>query len=125
MGVDTSNTIDNFDRFEAYHSNVAHQGTLWTSGACNGNPVAVPVPNFLAISNALVDPLGMQGLAVTPYDVLANVDGFLESSSQTPGHKWEGILHWCVVAGQVGPSGKSKVFLDTTPITIDNKDFDR
>jgi hypothetical protein len=87
--------------------------------------MAIPVPNLLAIPNALVDLLRMQGPAVTPYDVLTTIYGFLKSSGQPPGHKWESIWHWCMMVGQTGPSWKSRVFLDTTPITIDDDDFDR
>jgi hypothetical protein len=44
----TGNVINNYDRFEAYYSNAAHQGTLWISGAHNGNPMAVPVLRYHA-----------------------------------------------------------------------------
>jgi hypothetical protein len=60
--------------------------------------------------NVLVNLLRTQGQTVTPYIVLATVNGFLESSGQPPSHKWEYIWHWCMVKGQAGPSGKSRVF---------------
>ncbi len=96
---------------------------MWALGAHNGNSMAVLVPNLLTIPNVVIDLLRTQGPAVTPYNVLTTVDGFLESNGQPPCHKWEYIWRWCVVAGHAGPSGKSRVFLDTTPITIDDKDF--
>jgi hypothetical protein len=82
------------------------------------------VPNLLGILNALVDLLQTQGPAIMPYDVLATVDDFIVSSNHPPGTQWDCIRKWCLVASQAGGNGKSKVFLDTTPITIDDKDFD-
>ncbi len=35
------------------------------------------------------------------------------------------VRKWCLVASQAGTSGKSKVFLNTSPITIDDEDFNR
>ncbi len=72
----------------------------------------------------LVNLLQNQGLAVTPYDVLASIDNFVQQSGE-PGHHWEYARKWCLVAGQANAKGKSKVFLDTTPVTVDDEDFDR
>jgi hypothetical protein len=72
----------------------------------------------------LVDLLRNQGLAVTPYDVLASIDDFVQQSGE-PGHHWEYVRKWCLVAGQVNANGESKVCLNTTPVTIDDEDFGR
>ncbi len=70
----------------------------------------------------LVDLLQNQGLAVTPYDVLASINDFVQQSGE-PGHHWEYLRKWCLVAGEANANGKSKVFLDTTPVTVDDEDF--
>jgi hypothetical protein len=57
----------------------------------------------------LVDLLRNQGSAVTPHD----------------GHHWEYVRKWCLVAGQANANGKSKVCLDTNPVTVNDEDFDR
>jgi len=82
------------------------------------------VPNLVAIPNMLVDLLRNQGSVVTPYDVLASIDDFVQQSGE-PGHQWEYARKWCLVAGQSNANGKSKVFLDTIPVTVDDEDFDR
>jgi hypothetical protein len=53
------------------------------------------------------------------------VDDFIISSPYPAGPQWECIWKWCLVAGQSGANGKSKVFLENSPITIDDNDFDR
>ncbi len=72
----------------------------------------------------LVDLLRNQGLAITPYDVLAFIDDFVQQSGE-PGHHWEYVRKWCLMAGQANANEKSKVCLDTTPVTVDDEDFDR
>jgi len=42
-----------------------------------------------------------------------------------PGPHWVYIRKWCLVAGEANANGKSKVFLGTTPVTVDDEDFDR
>jgi hypothetical protein len=83
------------------------------------------VPNLLAIPNALVDLLRPQGTAITPYAVLETVDNFIESDGHPGGPQWDCVRKWCLVASQTGTNGKSKVFMDTSPVTIDDEDFDR
>jgi len=72
----------------------------------------------------LVDLLRNQGSAITPHDVLASIDNFVQDSGE-PGQHWEYVRTWCLVAGQANVNGKSKVCLDTTPVTVDDEDFDR
>ncbi len=114
-----------FDKLAEYFATDGNQGSLWTPGANDGAVVAIKVPNFLAIPNALVKLLRTQGVAITPYDVLVTVDEFRQSSNHPPGNQWECVQKWCLVACQAGNNGKSKVFLDATPFTIDDADFDR
>jgi hypothetical protein len=78
----------------------------------------------LAIPNVLVDLLCTQGIAITPHEVLMMVDNFIVSSLHPAGPQWECIWKWCLVAGQSGANKKSKVFLETSPFTIDDNDFD-
>jgi hypothetical protein len=53
------------------------------------------------------------------------VDGFIESREHPQGQQWEFIRQWYLVAGQAGPKGKTKVFLETILVTINSKEFDR
>jgi hypothetical protein len=53
------------------------------------------------------------------------VDKFIQNSGHPPGQQWECIRRWCLVACQTGTNGKSRVFLDTVPATIDDDEFDR
>ena len=62
--------------------------------------------------------------AVTPYDVLASIGDFILQSGE-PGDHWEYVRKWCLVAGQANATGKSKVFLDTTPVTVNDEAFYR
>jgi hypothetical protein len=39
--------------------------------------------------------------------------------------EWEHVRNWCLVASQAGTNGKNKVFLETSPDTIDGEDFDK
>ncbi len=80
----TDNAIKDVDKFHEYHSDAANQGTLWAPGANNGAPKAMPTPNLLAIPNALVDLLHIQGPSITPNNILPTVDMFIESSSHPP-----------------------------------------
>jgi len=72
----------------------------------------------------LVDLLRNQGSAITLHDVLASIDDFVQDSGEKGPH-WQYVRKWCLVAGQANANGKSKVFLDTTPVTVDDEDFDR
>ncbi len=47
--------ITNFAKLEEFYASEKNKSTLWMPGANNGAPVAVHVPNLLAIPNALVD----------------------------------------------------------------------
>jgi hypothetical protein len=73
----TGNAIADFAKVKAYYAVEANKGTLWLPGANYGPPSAVPVPNFLAIPNALIDLLFMLGPAITPHNVLPTVDNFI------------------------------------------------
>ena len=99
------------------------KGTLWTLVAGSRAPAKLKVPNLVAIPYVLVNLLRTQGSAVTPHDVLASIDNFVQGSGQ-PGHHWDYIRKWCLVAGQANTNGKSKMVLDTSPVTINDKDFD-
>jgi hypothetical protein len=107
--------ITDFDKFREF---------LWTPTAGDGAPAVLGVPNLLAIPNMLVDLLQNQGSAITPHDVLASIDDFVQDSGE-PGQHWEYVRKWCLVAGQANANGKSKVCLDTTPVTVNDEDFDR
>jgi hypothetical protein len=48
---------------------------------------------------------------------------FVQGSGE-PGDHWDYIRKWRLVAGQANANGKSKVFLDTNPVTINDEDFD-
>ena len=116
--------ITDFDKFREFHEVEANRGNLWTPTAGDGTPSVLGVPNLLAIPNILVDLLRNQGSAITPHDVLATIDEFIQDSGD-PGQQWEYVRKWCLVAGQANTNGKSKVWLDTTPVTVDDEDFDR
>jgi len=120
----TGDAVMDFDMFNEFHDVEANKGTLWTPTAGEGAPAELKVPNLVAIPNMLVNLLRTQGSVVTPHDVLASIDAFVQQSGE-PGHHWEYVRKWCLVAGQVNANGKSKVFLDTNPVTIDDGDFDR
>jgi hypothetical protein len=113
-----------FDKFIEFHNVEANKGNLWTPPVGDGAPAKLKVPNLLAIPNMLVNLLRNQGFAVTPYDVLASIDDFVQQSGE-PGHHWEYVRKWRLVAGQANANMKSKVFLDTTPGTVNDEDFDR
>jgi hypothetical protein len=120
----TGDALTDFDKFSEFYDVEANKGTLWTPAAGDGAPAELKVPNLVAIPNVLVDLLRTQSAAATPYDVLASIDDFVQESG-APGHHWDYIRKWCLVAGQANANGKSKVFLDTNPVTIDDMDFDR
>jgi hypothetical protein len=118
----TGNAITDFNKFSEFYAVEANKGTLWTPAAGNGAPTKVKVPNLVVISNVLVDLLCTQSSVVTPYNILASIDDFVQGSGE-PGHHWDYIRKWCLVAGQTNANGKSKVFLDTNPVTIDDEDL--
>ena len=119
----TGNAVMDFDKFSEFHNVEANKGNIWTPTVGDGAPAELKVPNLVAIPNMLFDLLRNQGLAVTPYNVLASIDDFVQQSGE-PGHHWEYVRKWCLVAGQVNTNGESKVCIDTTPVTIDDEDFD-
>jgi hypothetical protein len=116
--------ITDFDKFREFHDVEANRGNIWTPTAGDRAPAVLGVPNLLAIPNMLVDLLRNQGSAITPHDVLASIDDFVQDSGE-PGQHWEYVRKWCLVAGQANANGKSKVWLDTTPVTVDDEDFNR
>ncbi len=117
--------VTDFARLAKYYERSENKGTLWTPGATDGATVAIQVPNLLSIPNALVDLLQNQGAAITPYDVLATIDNYLQEGRAPAEQEWEHVRNWCLVASQAGTNGKSKVFLETSPVTIDKEDFDK
>jgi hypothetical protein len=121
----TGNAIMDFAKAEVHYAVEANKGTLWMPGATDGPPSAMTVPNLLAIRNAFGDLLRTPGLAITPHDVLTTVDEFIQNSINPLGQQWECVQCWCVVACQTGNNGKSKVFLDTSPVSINHDKFDR
>jgi hypothetical protein len=115
----------NFAKLEEFYAREENKSTLWTPGANIGTPAVVHVPNLLAIPNALVNLLHTQGAAIRPPNFLETVDNYLQSGGQPEEPEWECIRKWCLVASQAGTNGKSRVFLDTSPITIDDKEFNK
>jgi hypothetical protein len=85
------------------------------------------VPNLLAIPNALVELLPPLGVSIIPHNVLATVDRIIEDKTligQGGAQAWDLVCRWCLVAGQAGTNGKSKVFLKTTSVMINDENFD-
>jgi hypothetical protein len=78
-----------------------------------------PSPTSLSTCSAHMGP------AITPLDVLLIVDNFILSILHPPGPQWDCVWKWCLVAGQSGANRKSKIFLETNPVTINDEDFDR
>ncbi len=115
----------NFDKLTDFYAEKENKGKLWTPGAGDGATKEAKVPNLLAIPNALVDLLRTQGPAITPYDVLATINDFISSGGHPGGQQWDCVKRWCLLASQAGTNGKSKVFLDTSPVTINDEEFDR
>ena len=120
----TGDSVTNFDKFMEFHNMEANEGNLWMPTVGDGPPAKLKVPNLVAIPNILDDLLQNQGLAVTPYNVLASINDFILQSGE-PGDHWEYVRKWFLVAGQANANGKSKLFLDTTPVTVNDEDFDR
>ncbi len=114
-----------FEKLKEFYGEEGNMGKLWTPGADDGIPDDIRVPNLLAIPNALVDLLQPQDTAVTPSDVLETIDSFIKSEGHPGGPQWDGVHKWCLIACQTGANGKSKVFLDLSPLTIDDEEFDR
>jgi hypothetical protein len=121
----TGNAYTDLAKLNKHYAEEVNKGILWTPGAGNGALATIKVPNLLAIPNALVDLLRMQGLAITPHKVLATNNNFVQSSGHPVGQQWKCVRKWCLVASQAGANGTGKVFLDTSPVTIGNKGFER
>jgi hypothetical protein len=113
-----------FDKLKEFYSEEANKGKLWMPGAGEGIAKEVKVPNLLAIPNALMNLLRPQGTVITPYAVLETVNNFIESDGHPGGPQWDCVCKWCLVASQTGTNEKSKVFMDTSPITINDEEFD-
>jgi hypothetical protein len=120
----TGHALCDFEKLAEFYASDANKGKLWTPGAGDGTAEEAKVPNLLATPNALVDLLRTQGPAITPYNVLATIDHLIKSNGHPGGPQWDCVRKWCLVASQTGANGKSKVFLDTSPVTIDDEDFD-
>ena len=103
----TGDAVADFDKFSEFYDVEANKGTLWTPAAGDGAPAKLKVPNLVAIPNVLVDLLRKQGSAVTPYDVLASIDDFVQGSGE-PGDHWDYIRKWCLVAGQAKDKAQYK-----------------
>jgi hypothetical protein len=99
----TGDANTDFAKLEEYYATNGNKSSLWRPGANDGAVATVKVPNLLEIPNALVDLHRTQGAAITPHDVLATVDDFLQSSHYPPGNQWDCVRKWCLVACQAGP----------------------
>ena len=54
------------------------------------------------------------------------IDEFLSNDASVNGLDWDLLRRWCLVASQTGThQTKSRLNLDTTPVTIDDEGFDR
>jgi hypothetical protein len=111
---------------DAFYADATNGGTLWTPNTSDGTPEAIAVPYLLSIPAVIVDLLREQGQAQTPHEVLETIDEFLSTDDSAAALDWELLRRWCLVASQTGTQpNKSKLNLDTTPVTIDDDDFDR
>jgi hypothetical protein len=123
----TGDGLNDAEKFNSFYSNIANQGKLWTPEGTGGTAEEMKVPNLLAVLNALVKLLRPLGASITPHDILTTVDTIIEDKTligQGGAQAWDRMRRWCLVTGQAGTNGKSKVFLETTSVTIDNKNFD-
>jgi len=109
----TGNAVMDIDKFIEFHGIEANKGNLWTPTVGDGPPTELKVPNLVAILNMLVDLFCNQGLAVTPYNVLASIDDFVQQSGE-PGHHWEYIRKWCLWQAKQTPMEKARCF--STPL---------
>jgi len=119
--------VTDYAKLAAFFENDANGDTLWTPSATDGTQEDIAVPYLLAIPSVLVDLLRNQGPAPTPYEVLGTIDTFLSSNTDSDAGDWELLRQWCLVASQTGAgqTPKSKLSLETTPVTIDDDDFDK
>jgi hypothetical protein len=120
----SGDAVTNFAAFEDHYATKASRSTLWMPVVGEDTSGAIQVPHLLAIPNVLVDLLRTQGMAIMPHKVLMMMDDFIASSTHPTGQQWECVCKWCLVAGQSRANGKSKVFLETSPVTINDDDFD-
>ena len=122
----TGTAVADFSKLDAFYTNDATGGTLWTPNTSDGTPEEITVPYLLSIPAVIVDLLREQGNAQTPHEVLQTIDEFLLTDASADSLDWELLRRWCLVASQTGTQqNKSKLNLDTTPVTIDDEDFDR
>jgi hypothetical protein len=120
----SGDAVTHFAAFNDHYAVDASRGTLWMPVTGEDTSGAIQVPHLLAIPNVLVDLLRTQGMAITPHEILMMVDDFIASSPHPTGQQLECVRKWCLVAGQSGANRKSKVFLEISPVTIDDDDFD-
>jgi hypothetical protein len=104
----TGGACTDFTKLGKYYTAEGIKGTLWMPGAGGGAPATIKGPTLLAIPNALVDLLRMQGPAIAPHNVLATVNDFVQSSGHPAGQQWECIRKWCLVGSQAGANGKAR-----------------
>jgi len=90
-GWHTGDAVTDFKKFSEFHNVEANKGNLWTPTVGDRVPAELRVPNLLAIPNMLVDLLQNQGSVVTPHDVLASIEVFVQEESGEPGHHWEHV----------------------------------
>ena len=91
----------------------------WQSGGHRG-----PVPPVHSGSHR--QPSEGSRPSPTPHEVLRTIDEYLPNDAYTATLDWGLLRKWCLVASQSGTQqNKSKLNLDTTPVTIDDEEFDR
>jgi len=118
--------VTDFAKLEAFYADDTNGGTLWTPTTGDGAPGEIGVPYLLAVPALVVDLLRDQGQAQTPYEVLRTIDEYLPNDAHAAALDWDLLRKWCLVASQTGTQpNKSRLNLDTTPVTIDDEEFDR
>jgi hypothetical protein len=121
----TGAAVADFSKLEAFYAVATNGGTLWTPNAWDGTPVDIAVPYLMSIPAVIVDLLREQSQAQTPHEVLQTINEFLSTDSSADTLDWALLLRWCLMASQTGTQpNKSKLNLDTTPVTINDEEFD-
>ena len=117
--------VADFSKLEAFYADATNRGTLWTPNALDGTPEDIAVPYLLSIPAVIVNLLREQGQAQTPHEVLQIIDEFLSTDPSADTLDWALLRRWCLLASQTGTQqNKSRLNLDTTPVTIDDEEFD-